>query len=94
MSKEYRDETVKKYEHQIQCLIANAPLYVQAYYQHMHNGKREITTQAAYVRDVIDFIKYEMNTLPECKDLELKNFDVAVFDKLTVNDFNKYRSFL
>lgn len=94
MSREYREETVKKYEKQISSLCSVAPHYIKDFYNHMHNGRREIATQAAYIRDTIMFIEYIMKTVPTFKEMELKDFPVSVFEQLTVKDLNEYRTWL
>ena len=91
MSKEYRDQQKRKYEEQIKKLLSDAPFYVSDFYDHMHNGKREITTQSAYIRDIINFIYYIMDTNPLFEDTKLKDFPIEVFDQLTVKDLNEYR---
>ena len=58
MSVEYRAERNYKIERQIENLLLTAPNYVREFYQSMYNGKRELTTQLSYVRDVILFIQY------------------------------------
>lgn len=62
MAIEYREERNQKIENQIQILISDAPYYVKDFARNMQSGKREITTQLSYLRDVINFIKYESST--------------------------------
>lgn len=94
MSKEYREETVMKYEETIENILRDSPTYIRDFYNHMHNGKREITTQAAYIRDIISFISYLRNTIPSLHDLDLKSFPLNIFDQIVVKDLNEYRTFL
>ena len=94
MSKEYREETVKKYEKQINKLCSSAPRYIRDFYDHMHNGRREIATQAAYIRDIIMFIEYIKSSVPSFNDVELKNFPIDIFGQMTIKDLNEYRTWL
>ena len=94
MSKEYREETTRKYEERIESLLKTTPPFVRDFYEHMHNGKREITTQFAYVRDFILFLKYLQKSIPSLNGQSLKNIDIDVFNHLNVKDLNEYRSFL
>ncbi len=94
MSREYREETVIKYEQQISKLIKPAPNYIQNFYDHMHNGRREISTQFAYIRDIIMFINYIKQMIPSFNEIELKDFPIDVFNQLTVKDMNEYRTYL
>ena len=94
MSKEYREETTRKYEEKIELLLKEAPTCVKDFYEHMHNGKREITTQFAYVRDFMLFLKYLQQSIPQMKEQEIKSFDIQILNALNVKDLNEYRAFL
>ena len=94
MSVEYRAERNYKIERQIENLLLTAPNYVREFYQSMYNGKRELTTQLSYVRDVILFIQYLQFSIKEFSELELKQIPVSVFDKLKIQDLNEYRAYL
>lgn len=94
MSKEYRQVLEQNYEATVERLLSTAPAFVSGFYNHMHHGKREITTQLSYIRDIIDFLNYEASILPEMKDKALASFPEDVLSKLTLNDINEYRSFL
>lgn len=94
MAIEYREERNRKFEKQIEKLIADAPPYVKEFYNHMHSGKREIATQVSYIRDVINFIRYEKSNLSEYKNLELAEIPVSLFDSLQVQDLNEYRDYM
>jgi site-specific recombinase XerD len=94
VSREYREEVVIKYEAQISKTLSHAPNYIKDFYDHMHNGRREISTQFAYVRDIIMFIDYMRTTIPFFKETELKDFPIDVFNQLTVKDMNEYRTYL
>lgn len=94
MSREYREETVIKYEQQISKLIKPAPNYIENFYNHMHNGRREISTQFAYIRDIIIFMNYIKEYIPSLNEIELKDFPISVFDNLNVKDMNEYRTYL
>lgn len=94
MAIEYREERNLKVENQIQNLISDAPYYVKDFAANMQSGKREITTQLSYLRDVINFIKYESSTLNEFKEKQISDFPIAVFDSLRLQDLNEYRSYL
>ena len=91
LSKEYRDEQKRVLEGQIRKVLKDAPSYVKDFYDHMHNGSREITTQAAYIRDIVNFIQYIIDTNPLFNETKVKDFPVEVFDQLTVKDLNEYR---
>lgn len=94
MALEYREERNAKAERLIENLLKDAPSYVRDFYEHMHNGKREITTQESYIRDVIDFIKYEKATLSQFETVKLKGIPISLFDELKLQDMNEYRAFL
>ena len=94
MAIEYREERNRKFEKQIEKLISDAPPYVKEFYNHMHSGKREIATQVSYIRDVINFIRYEKSNLSEYKNLELAEIPVSLFDSLQVQDLNEYRDYM
>ena len=94
MAIEYREERNRKFEKQIEKLIADAPTYVKEFYDHMHSGKREIATQVSYIRDVINFLKYEKNNLSEFENVKLKDIPMSLFDSLKVQDLNEYRDYM
>ncbi len=94
MSREYRQVLEQNYEEKIKKLLSDAPNIVSAYYNHMHHGQREITTQLSYVRDVIDFLTYISSLLPEMKDKKLICFPEDKLANLTLQDINDYRSYL
>lgn len=94
MAIEYREERNRKFEKQIEKLIADAPTYVKEFYNHMHNGKREISTQVSYIRDVINFLKYEKSHLSEFENTDLKDIPISLFDSLQVQDLNEYRDYM
>ena len=62
MALEFREERNSKIEKQIEKMLNVAHNYVKGFYEHMHNGKREISTQLSYIRDIITFLKYEILT--------------------------------
>ena len=74
MSREYRQVLEQNYEATIETLLSTAPSYVREFYNHMHHGTREITTQLSYIRDVIDFLSYEKSVLPEMQNKALLDF--------------------
>jgi site-specific recombinase XerD len=94
MAIEYREEYERNIEKQIDALIEGAPDYIKEFYKHMHNGKREITTQLSYLRNIIDFIKYEGSTISSLKEKKFSEFPIDIFDKLQLQDMNEYRSYL
>jgi site-specific recombinase XerD len=94
MAIEYREERNQKFEKQIEKLIADAPSYVKEFYNHMHSGKREIATQVSYIRDVINFLKYEKSHLSEFENVELKDIPISLFDSLQIQDLNEYRDYM
>ena len=94
LSREYKELTTKKYEQQINKLLTTAPYYIKDFYDHMHRGRREITTQAAYIRDIIHFINYINNSIPSMKEKKIKDFPIEIFNSLTVKDLNEYRTWL
>lgn len=94
MSKEYRQVLEQNYEAKIEELLSSSPQFVKDFYNHMHHGKREITTQLSYIRDVIDFLSFEKTVLPEMKDKLLIDFPESVLSKLTIHDVNDYKNYL
>lgn len=94
MSKEYKEQVVRRYEAQIEKLLNDAPTYIRDFYEHMHNGRREITTQSAYIRDILAYINYIKDSVPELKSVNIKKFPEETFEKLTVKDLNEYRTYL
>lgn len=94
MSREYKEETVKRYETQIERLLKTAPPYIRDFYEHIHNGKREITTQAAYIRDISAFLGYLKSAIPFFSETEICNLPEEIFEDLTVKDLNEYRAYL
>lgn len=94
MAIEYREERNSHIEKQIEKLLSEAPNYMKDFYEHMHNGKREITTQLSYVRDVLAFIKYEQQNIGELKEKEIKDVPVSIFENLRLEDMNEYRTYL
>lgn len=94
MSREYRQILEQNYEAVIDKLLSESPVFVSNFYNHMHHGKREITTQLSYIRDIIDFLTYEASVLPEMKDKPLKMFPEDILIKLTIQDINDYRNYL
>lgn len=94
MAIEYREENEKKIEKQINELISDAPYYIKDFYNHMHNGKREISTQLSYLRNIIDFLYYEKSAISEFKELQLSELPLTLFENLQLQDMNEYRTYL
>ena len=94
MAKEYRQTVAEKYEKTAKSLMDRSPLFVSAFYEHMHHGKREISTQVAYLRDIVFFLEYECSVQPALKEMPIKQFPIDILDKLTVQDINEYRDYL
>lgn len=94
MAIEYREENERKIEKLIDDLIVDAPIYIKDFYDHMHNGKREISTQLSYLRNVIDFIKYEQSTLSQFENTKLSDMPLSLFENLQLQDLNEYRAYL
>jgi site-specific recombinase XerD len=94
MSIEYRKETEKKIQEQIDELISDAPYYVKDFAKHMHGGKREISTQLGYLRNVILFLRHEHSILSEYKDSNFSDLPISVLDSLRIDDINEYRDYL
>lgn len=94
MSKEYKEQTVRRYEAQIENLLTDAPFYIRDFYEHMHNGRREITTQAAYIRDMLAYLGFIKDSVPDLKSVDTKKIPEDIFENLTVKDLNEYRAFL
>jgi len=94
MSREYRQERDARYEAAINRLLENAPEYVRAFYEHMHNGKREITTQAAYIRDVVGFLCYLQDVISNISKIETKDVPIDILAQLNLRDLNEYRQYL
>lgn len=94
MSREYRQVLEQNYEETIDVLLSTAPHCVSDFYNHMHHGKREVTTQLSYIRDVIDFFIYEKSVLPEMQNKSLIEFPQEILSKFTLQDMNEYRNYL
>ena len=94
MSREYRQVLEQNYEATIETLLSTAPSYVREFYNHMHHGTREITTQLSYIRDVIDFLSYEKSVLPEMQNKALLDFPEDILSSFTLQDINEYRNYL
>ena len=94
MAIEYREERNEKIERQIEKLLEQSPTYLKDFYEHMHNGKREITTQLSYIRDILNFIKYEKENVDEFKEMKTKDIPIKLFDELSLQELNKYRNYL
>lgn len=94
MSKEYRQVLEQNYEEIIDKLLLESPNFISNFYNHMHHGKREITTQLSYIRDIIDFIKFEASVISGLKDKPLKSFPEDILIKITIQDINEYRNYL
>lgn len=94
MAIEYRDEQVAYKEKLIKNLIHDAPMFLKKYYDHIHHGHREISTQLSYLRDIMDFLWYEKNVIPSLENINIDQFPVTIFDSLDINDLNEYRNFL
>lgn len=94
MSREYRQVLEQNYEATIETLLSTAPSYVREFYNHMHHGSREITTQLSYIRDVIDFLSYEKSVLPEMQNKALLDFPEDILSSFTLQDINEYRNYL
>lgn len=94
MAKEYRQVIEQNYETAIENVLSAAPRFVKDFYNHIHHGKREIATQAAYIRDVVDFFSYETSILPEMKEKPLREFPETVLSQFSVKDINEYRDYL
>ena len=94
MSIEYRKETEKKIQEQIDELISDAPYYVKDFAKHMHGGKREISTQLGYLRNVVLFLRHEHSILSEYKDSKFSELPIVVLDSLRLDDINEYRDYL
>jgi len=94
MSREYRKEREQYYENAINRLLENSPEYVRAFYEQMHNGKREITTQAAYIRDVVGFLCYLQDCISDIRSIETRDIPIEILANLNLQDMNAYRQYL
>lgn len=91
---DYRIETDEKRIKKISTLLEDAPAYVSDFYNHIHNGAREISTQLSYIRDILNYLKYLLTVIPEFNEKDIKDIPVAVIDNLSAQDINEYRDFL
>lgn len=91
MAIEYREERSFQIEQQIRNILKDSPRCVHDFYEHMHNGKRENTTQLSYIRDIVNFIKYENEQ--KYKE-EMKDLKVDLFQQVEIEDLNGYRNYL
>ncbi len=94
MSKEYKQETVKKYEKQIDKLLETAPGYVKEFYHYICGDKLEITTRSAYIRDILHFIKYLNDNISANPEEEIKKIPIITFQNLTIEDMTQYHTWL
>ena len=95
MSVEYREESRRKTEQKTSALLTSAPPFVRAFHAHMQGGHREALTLYAYIRDVLEFLSYEKEMLPErYGDTYLSALPLALFDQLTPKDMEEYRDYL
>ncbi len=94
MSSDFRKILAEKYENTINNLVSESPFYVQNFFSHMHNGHREISTQAAYIRDIVFFLNYLISVIPDEKDTPLKDLSIQTLNRLNVQDINEYRTYL
>ena len=95
MSTEYKEESRRKTEKKTSELLTSAPAYVKAFYAHMQGGHREALTLYAYIRDVLEFLSYEQDILPErYGTAELSDFPVELMNRLTQKDLEEYRGYL
>lgn len=94
MSSEYKAEQKVYAEKLISNLLQDCPLYVSEFYRYMHSGRRSISTQLSYIRDVVDFLSYEKSILPQYKETPLSKIPVFLFDSLQLQDLNEYRDYL
>lgn len=93
MSQEYRKETENKYRDEVEKLLEGSPDYVRQFYDYMGKS-REASTQNRYVRDVLFFIRYVHDVIPECNDIEFQDMPVFVFESLTTKDMVAYQKYL
>ena len=92
MSTEYKEESRRKTEKKTSELLTSAPAYVKAFYAHMQGGHREALTLYAYIRDVLEFLSYEQDILPErYGTAELSDFPVELLSPSGANDHKCFR---
>lgn len=91
---DYRIETDEKRVKKISTLLEDAPSYVSDFYNHIHNGAREISTQLSYLRDILNYLKYLLTVIPDLSEKEIKDVPITVIDNLSAQDINEYRDFL
>ena len=94
MSKEYKQETVKKYEKQIAKLLETSPSYVKEFYRYICDDNLEITTRSAYLRDILHFIEYLSANISSETEQEITNFPLTTFEELTVDNMVQYHTWL
>ena len=68
---DYRIETDEKRIKKISTLLEDAPTYVSDFYNHIHNGAREISTQLSYIRDILNYLKYLLTVIPEFNEKDI-----------------------
>lgn len=94
MSKEYRQQTEQFYEDKIKGILKEAPSYLSEFYSFMSHGSREITTQFAYLSDILAFLKFEKENISELKEKNIKDFPVEILSSLNLQDINEYKNYL
>lgn len=95
MSMEYRDQINTNYQDQINDIIADLPPYVKDFAEYMSGGKRVLSTQAAYIQDIKDFLVFEKEMLIKMLyDTPISKFPIEIINSLTPKDMSDYRRHL
>lgn len=94
MAYEYREETERQFENRIQEQLSNAPEYVKAFSEYIRGKSREARTRHAYIIDVMAFLRYERDVLPEYDKSDVKDIPLEVLDGIRIEDIEEYRTHL
>ncbi len=81
------------YSEKIEELLKEIPNFVSDYIYNFMNGENP-STMLQYTRDILDFLRLMVNSLPEYDDKTMKELTLEDLSKLNSFDVNRYLTFV
>ena len=81
------------YSEKIEELLKEMPDFVSDYIYNFMNGENP-STMLQYTRDILDFLRFMVNSLPEYDDKTMKELTLEDLSKLNSLDVNRYLTFV
>ncbi|MDO4458717.1 MAG: tyrosine-type recombinase/integrase [Clostridia bacterium] len=89
----YYEEKENNYKSQLHALQKQLPRFMRSYLTDLELS-HQVRTSIAYTRELITFMKYLKESIPELKDTELTDIPFDIIETLTFEDINDYQRYL